>query len=231
MAGSSTSTATTSIPLWANTSTIPAPIVPSPITPTVEKSRVMSAILSEGRGSHDPSQRDAPYPRSGESPVVTAATSSTSMASRSWEGRGGIPTSVGTSNRSHNLEQHLVVGREDGPQPGCLVRCVPVLDLADLGPSRRSSRVMSTGGTGSGGRRPSNRRRSRSIRLIHGSSRASRGAVAGAPHRRTSEALTGGDEPCSGQHEEGIPGAEPALIVFTSRKSVRCPGRPGQWVG
>ena len=51
---SSTSTATTSIPLRAKTSTIPAPIVPSPITPTLVKSRVMAAILPEPHGPHEP---------------------------------------------------------------------------------------------------------------------------------------------------------------------------------
>ena len=50
---SSTSTAITSIPLRAKTSTIPAPIVPSPITPTLVKSRVMAAILPEPHPPHD----------------------------------------------------------------------------------------------------------------------------------------------------------------------------------
>ena len=50
---SSTSTATTSIPCRANTSTMPAPIVPSPITPTLVKSRAMSAILPEPSGRHE----------------------------------------------------------------------------------------------------------------------------------------------------------------------------------
>ena len=50
---SSTSTATTSMPLRANTSTMPAPMVPSPITPTLVKFRVMAAILPEGPGCHE----------------------------------------------------------------------------------------------------------------------------------------------------------------------------------
>jgi hypothetical protein len=39
--------------LRAKTSTIPAPIVPSPITPTLVKSRVMAAILPEPHPPHD----------------------------------------------------------------------------------------------------------------------------------------------------------------------------------
>ncbi len=50
---SSTSTARTSMPLRANTSTMPAPIVPSPITPTLVKSRVMAAILPEPPATHE----------------------------------------------------------------------------------------------------------------------------------------------------------------------------------
>ena len=67
MPASSTSTAITSIPLRANTSTIPAPIVPSPITPTLVKSRVMAAILPEPHGPTRPGGRDTSYPaRSGD---------------------------------------------------------------------------------------------------------------------------------------------------------------------
>jgi hypothetical protein len=39
--------------LRANTSTIPAPIVPSPITPTLVKLRVMPAILPERLRGHE----------------------------------------------------------------------------------------------------------------------------------------------------------------------------------
>ncbi len=71
-AASSTSTATTSMPARANTSTMPAPIVPRPITPTRANSRATSPVPSStprdltGPGSGDPvTCVRRPHPSSG----------------------------------------------------------------------------------------------------------------------------------------------------------------------
>src|SRR5688572_16514651 len=147
---SSTSTATTSIPLRANTSTMPAPIVPSPITPTLVKSRAMTAILAEGSRRHEGHRRDAPHLR----PLgATKVTHAGCRATRPWAASplvsGGDElgldreplarrqrgqADVGLDPQAlAQLEEQLVVGRDDGPEPGGTVRGVALLDPADLG--------------------------------------------------------------------------------------------------
>ncbi len=69
-ASSVTSTATTSMPLRAKTSTMPAPMVPSPITPTLVKSRAMRGVSQSPYAAHTRWARDAPHPGRLAAPVI-----------------------------------------------------------------------------------------------------------------------------------------------------------------
>ena len=60
-ASSVTSTATTSMPLRAKTSTMPAPMVPSPMTPTLVNSRAMGGVSQRVCAAHTRPGRDAAH--------------------------------------------------------------------------------------------------------------------------------------------------------------------------
>ena len=130
--------------------------------------------------------------------AASRATGSPVVAGRHQLGLEGHPFARGQRRQADpvgghldllaELDQQLVVGREHRPQPGGLVRGVALLDPADLALERRSSRVMSTGGSdcGSGGRAPGAARAAPARRAAAAGGRADAAGAAARPRRTRS---------------------------------------------